>query len=354
MSGVEVIDAVLSAASPPVSCEQAEAFVAERYGLRATARALGGERDRNFHLRGSNGHDYVLKIAHPAERAEIADFHTQALLHLARTAPLLPVPRVVTSLSGETVPRYRSALGAPCVARLSTYLHGQPLADLPVSSDRRRALGTLAAELDLALEDFHHPAMRLKLPWDLQHAADLRPLIETIIEPGTRQLAIAGLERFERHAAAALAGLRRQAIHNDLNSHNLLVDEHGERVAGIIDFGDMVCAPRINELAIAVSYQLALDDTSWHQALAVVEGYHRVAPLQAIEVGLLPELVIARLMMVVTISQWRAARAPDNADYVLRNHARARRALVYCLAQPREALIAQLLSRLGVAQEQAP
>ncbi len=38
-----------------------------------------------------------------------------------------------------------------------------------------------------------------------------------------------------------LAGLRHQVIHNDLNLHNVLVDpKDGARVAGVIDFGDMV------------------------------------------------------------------------------------------------------------------
>ena len=44
-------------------------------------------------------------------------------------------------------------------------------------------------------------------------------------------------------------------------------------------------------------------------------------PLRAEELALLHTLITARLVMVVAISGWRAARYPENAAYLLRNNA---------------------------------
>lgn len=50
------------------------------------------------------------------------------------------------------------------------------------------------------------------------------------------------------------ASLPQQVIQNDANDHNIVVDATGDKVAGIIDFGDMVRTSRVNELAICIAY----------------------------------------------------------------------------------------------------
>jgi Ser/Thr protein kinase RdoA (MazF antagonist) len=52
----------------------------------------------------------------------------------------------------------------------------------------------------------------------------------------------------------------------------------------------------------------------------LVAAYHAVRPLSPAEVGVLFNLITARLVMVVAISGWRAARYPENATYLLRNN----------------------------------
>ena len=67
------------------------------------------------------------------------------------------------------------------------------------------------------------------------------------------------LEGFERHAVPLLRGLRRQVIHNDFNPHNVLADAVDDtRIAGVIDFGDMVHAPLVQDLATACAYLKAI------------------------------------------------------------------------------------------------
>jgi 4-aminobutyrate aminotransferase-like enzyme/Ser/Thr protein kinase RdoA (MazF antagonist) len=88
---------------PVVDTTTAEAVARDLYGLTARATPLDGERDRNFRLDTSDGRQLVLKFIDPEADEAVVDGQSAALAHIAATAPLLPVPRVVGTLSGELV-----------------------------------------------------------------------------------------------------------------------------------------------------------------------------------------------------------------------------------------------------------
>lgn len=132
--------------------------------------------------------------------------------------------------------------------------------------------------------------------------------------------------------------MRSQIIHNDFNPDNILVsDEDGLNVSGIIDFGDMIQAPLINDLATAAAYQ-PIDNTDPLKNLADLAAcYHKKLPLASIELDILFDLVRARQVMIVAITEWRAARQSSNRDYILRNNPRAWKCLEQFSAVPRAA-----------------
>jgi Ser/Thr protein kinase RdoA (MazF antagonist) len=258
--------------------------------------------------------------------------------------------------------------------RVFSYLPGLPLPEAQPSAVQISALGTMLARLGLALRDFH-PALgsgnEEKLPWDLQHAGDLRALTVHLPDATQRSLAERQLRRFDEQTVPAMQAFRRQAIHNDLNIHNVLVapDDHA-RISGILDFGDMVCAPLINDVAVAASYQLGncpeeasgndaghpcvpdagrveaghpiTGNALWANVFAFVAAYHAVSPLKAEEIDVLFDLIVTRLVMVVTTGGWRAARHPENAAYILRNNAVSWRRLIACSAVSRDEVTAAL------------
>jgi hydroxylysine kinase len=317
--------AVLSAAAAPVPASWAAAVVLERYGLEGTLSSLTGERDANFLLRvddPAGERRYMLKISHPVETPLVADFQTQALLHLAQVDPGLPVQRLVPTLYGAASFTDRAPDGSVRVVRLFTYLEGMPMPQAPRSAGQRAAVARTLARLDIALSGLRHPAGSMELPWDIQRADRARGLLVHVADAERRALAERALDDFTARAKPALADLRRQPIHNDFNIYNLLVDPQApDQVSGILDFGDMVDAPMIDDLAVAASYQLDEQGDALATIADFVAAYHQVNPLQAAELDVLFDLIRARLAMVVAISGWRAARHPDNADYLLRNNA---------------------------------
>jgi Ser/Thr protein kinase RdoA (MazF antagonist) len=298
------------------------AFALHHYGIEGEMRPLTGERDRNYRLESArSGERFMLKISHPSETPLVADFQTQALLHIARADPGLPVQRIVPTCDGQPSLLCDPGDGLPRVARLFSYLPGLPLPEAPRTSAQQLNLARALARLDLALHGFDHPAGALALPWDIQRADSVRGLLAHIADPARRALAERSLDRFERDAKPVLAGLRTQPIHNDFNIYNVLVDPGDtDRIAGILDFGDMVRAPLIDDLAVAAAYQLDPAGDALAGIVPFVAAYHAVLPLTREEVDVLFTLITARLVMVVAISGWRAARHPDNAAYLLRNN----------------------------------
>ena len=122
--------------------------------------------------------------------------------------------------------------------------------------------------------------------------------------------------------------LRAQVIHADLNRGNVLIStKKPERITGVIDFGDMVHTPLIMDLAIAAAYHLKDSGDPLASALHVILGYHEVTPLEAVEAGILFDLMTARLCTSITLQIWRAKLYPQNSEYLLIHNSYSRRTL---------------------------
>jgi 4-aminobutyrate aminotransferase-like enzyme/Ser/Thr protein kinase RdoA (MazF antagonist) len=260
----------------------------------------------------------VLKIANPVESADVLDCEVRALLHVAACDPSLPVPRVIATPAGHLCPEVVGPDGRRHRMRLATWLDGDVFAEVQArggSPALLRHVGETCARLGRALRGFFHPAAGRDLAWSLPLAARLRPYARDIADP-TRDLADGSLARFESRVLPVLPRLRAQVIHNDVSRHNTLVDAAAQRVAGIIDFGDLLHAPLACDAAVAAAEGMLGAADPIAAALLVIEGYQQVEPLREEEIALLPDLVAARLAMGLAISAWRLRGHPENAAYI--------------------------------------
>ena len=85
---------------------------------------------------------------------------------------------------------------------------------------------------------------------------------------------------FRRHhqrVVPLLPHLRGAVVHHDANDYNVLVD-HGS-VSGLIDFGDMVFARQVNELAVTLAYALLDANDVVAAGRDVIGGYIGEFPL---------------------------------------------------------------------------
>lgn len=306
---------VVASEPPSFTLRQAAEIARNDYGLSATATLLVSERDQNFRLTLPDGKRFVLKIANSLENPLVTDFQIQALLHIqAKADTLLKTPAVLRTTSGE----YRLTLeskGRSHVARVVSYLEGKPLGGTVPDTVLARDMGRYLARLGRVLSDFTHPGADQGLLWDMKQAVSLRELLQYIDDRETRRLASRTLDHFETSVLPVFNALRWQVIHNDMNPDNVLLEESpSDKIAGVIDFGDLARSPLIIDVAVAASYLRTLEGNPLTLIAEFLAGYHRETPLTRNEIDILHELINVRLMTTVSILSWREwSRGADDA-----------------------------------------
>jgi Ser/Thr protein kinase RdoA (MazF antagonist) len=339
----QALDALLLMPAPTVSVAEAEyvancCYPAFSHGCQR----LAGERDANYRITDQTGRALLLKFINPAETLAETEMQIAALKHLAAGPTgtgITPrhqacnVPPDATERITPGDPKQEqtcawtwfqpAAEKRPIRVRAYDFLEGRPGSQLAASKQGWIALGQCMADLDQALAGFDHPAMYRRLLWDTARAADLRGLVDHIQEARLIQPIRTFLDRFENHIAPELANLPHQVIHNDLSPSNILVDKTGLAITGVLDFGDIVYAPRIAEIAVGASYQMSRHPKPLRVLKSVVNGYESVIRLAPTEHEYILDLVLARLVQRIVIASWRAARFPANRQYIMRSTADA-------------------------------
>ena len=296
---------VLESTPPRFTPDDAARIAADLFGLRATAAALGSERDQAFLLEGGEAGG-VLKVSNPGEDAAVLDFEEAAIAHVAAVDPELPVARLIApraAFDGHEVRLFERRHGLKA---------GPELEDSAV-----RALAEMHARLCLALRSFFHPAAGRELLWNLRATPQLRPLLTEIGDHARRALVARTLDRYEERVQPRWEHLRAQVAHGDFNLDNLLVDERGA-VTGILDFGDCCHTALAADFAIALASILRgrpVED-AFRVARIALDGFASRLPLEELELELLGDLVAARLAAIVSISAWRSRRYPENSAYI--------------------------------------
>ena len=293
----------------PVTSAQAEIIAASVFGITGQASELYGECDQNFRLT-TDAETYLFKVSHEAEDQSVTDLQTQILTYLSEQNAALAIPTVILARNGQPQARWTSPDGVTRALRLTSFLPGAAFEDRAASQDELRNTGLAMARLAMALRDFRHPAEDRELLWDVQNVHRLRPMLKCLANPDHQNVAATVLDVFEKTALPQMHSLRRQMIHNDINRGNILMSPAGA-VTGIIDFGDAVRAPLIQDLAVCGAYHVAEEGDPMANIRVVVDSYETILPLYADEKALLPILVASRMAMSLLIAAWRHTFNPD-------------------------------------------
>lgn len=313
--------AIIAAELPQFSAQFAVGLMRSKYGMEVVrADPLVSERDQNFRLLTTDGRKLVLKIANAAEDRQVTDFQVKALQHIEeyqqRAGARFAAPRIVTALDGNSQLEVDDG-PMSCIARVVTYVEGVPLGDDEPSEKLCRNTGTYLAELGCALKDFRHEGSDQNLLWDMKRALRLRELLRYIRPADLAHRVSRCLDDFEDRVLPCFETLRWQVIHNDLNPDNILLDAAGgSTVVGVIDFGDMLAAPLIVDLAVATSYMRLSEGNPLAGVAACIAGYHSVTPLQPQETDLLFDLVRTRMAATISIRHWRISEKSADDPYL--------------------------------------
>jgi Ser/Thr protein kinase RdoA (MazF antagonist) len=91
----------------------------------------------------------------------------------------------------------------------------------------------------------------------------------------------------------------------------------GDCVVGVIDFGDLIYAPLVCDLAVPISELIVGVDDPFGVAMEIAAGYCAVEPLTAEEIAVIFDLVATRTAMTIAIAAWRVGDHPENHAYIM-------------------------------------
>jgi hypothetical protein len=293
---------------PRLSASEALALARREYGMAGEISALPSERDQNFLIRDAVRGKIVLKIANRDDSRELLEFQHQAMRRVAAARVGCRIQEIVASGSGADIGTIEGTAGVRHCFRALTWIEGAVLGDEPVrSASLLESLGACVARVGLALRDFTHPAMHRVLQWDLRRADLARDKASLLPAPWRRWVE----DAFEEWRQVDWPALRPGVIHGDVNDYNVLVE--GGRVAGLLDFGDMVHSAVVCDLAVALAYAVLHQADPLAAAACVIRGYHRENPLTEPEQCELMPLMRARLAVSLCYSAHNKARNPGDA-----------------------------------------
>jgi 4-aminobutyrate aminotransferase-like enzyme/Ser/Thr protein kinase RdoA (MazF antagonist) len=280
----------------------------------ASVEPLPGHADENYCLATGGGEKYVLKLAHDGANAAFWDFQRALLDHLSKAAPGACFPRLIATVEGAAHAR---ALfdGQTRRLLLLSWLPGRMLADTrPHTEGLLESMGKLLGRLSRAMQSFDHPAAHREMEWDPGQAHWVGESLDLFDDPSQRELAEHFWSLYQREAASRIPHLRHGVNHNDANDYNILVDDNlsDPRATALVDFGDAVYTPVVNELAIGLAYALLDKPDPLAAAVPLARAYCQEFPLDDEELAALFPLMCARLLLSVVHSTRNRARAEDN------------------------------------------
>jgi 4-aminobutyrate aminotransferase-like enzyme/Ser/Thr protein kinase RdoA (MazF antagonist) len=301
---------------PQFPVKEVKRMAKQLYGLdHVSVKPLHSELDLNFYLQEKTGREFVFKIAHSQLQRDKLEAQHQAMKHMTMHHKTLKCPRLCQTLKGEEIVGVESPSGTTHLVRMLTFLPGTVFADLKDHPpELLENLGQVLGKMGKAFANFHHKSLHRYYRWDLRNIPDLETYAGYIKNLTEQRLVKYFLLQFKTFVVPVFPKLRQSIIHNDVNNYNLLVDPDGETptITGIIDFGDMVYSYTVCELAIAIAYAVHGKPDPVETAARVVGSYHKVFPLEELELEVLFHLICARLCATLLISAYQMKLDPGN------------------------------------------
>jgi Ser/Thr protein kinase RdoA (MazF antagonist) len=282
------------------------------YGIRGELQRLPGE-NLNYLVYTDGGERYVLKIVDEDMPAAVVEMENQAISHAISAGVALDFPNIIENLNENIETRVNIRTNGVNRARLQHFIEGEVLEYCTdISEKLLENVGFSLAAFDRAMENFDHPAAHRSHRWNLAEAGRHRPKSELIEDPAARVMLLRAFDEWQQ-GSVEFERLPSQYIHGDANRENLLVS--GDRVVGLVDFGDACFNPAVCELAICLAYIMLEQPDPVGVAASVYRGYCRVRPLSPLEEGALFPLICGRLAVSISVAAQRRQKDPDNPNW---------------------------------------
>ncbi len=301
---------------PAFTDQQAADAANALFGLAGPLKRLNGERDLNFLIQSRCG-PVVFKIANRMENGAMLACQHAVFERMNTPGTNIRCPESIASVNGNIIESVHSATGIKHYCRAVTFIPGSLLSAVyPQTPELLESVGRCVADMDSVLQGFRHAGLERPLLWNMADAMATLDRFKPLLRDAAKVRRIERCQaRFRSKVLPRSDGLRRGAVHNDINDNNVIVaNTHpwAHSVAGIIDFGDMVYSWIAVDPAVAAAYVMLGSPKPLDAAAAVIRGYHRQFTLTELEISVLFELICTRLCLSVCICAYQQSLDPDN------------------------------------------
>ena len=211
---------------------------------------FNSERDKNFLIIIDSKKSYVLKISNSAESKQLLDLQDYVLSKLGKSNSL---KRYVPKKIHSNIKRYTDLTNRKSYVRILKFIEGKMYANVKPNNALEESLGKLLGNLSKELQSLMKPSALRKFQWDPSNIKWIEKEIK-IFSKKKKTIILKNIEEHKIFVLKNLNKLRFSLTHGDANNYNLVVKNN--KISGLLDYGDIIYAPTINDLAISLSYAL--------------------------------------------------------------------------------------------------
>ena len=284
-------------------------IIEENFNLEIIAiKKLNGYENENYLIETINNKYIFKKYPFSLELESIIHGENEVLLFLSKNNDKFPNP--IKTVDGVYV-KIHEIDGKKFICRMLSFLEGEILGSIKNTKEMFESFGTFLAKMNKKLQLCNNNIIKARIwNWDLQYFHLNKKYIDDLPQEKDRDLVKYFFYQFKENVNPIIDSLRKSIIHSDANEWNVLI-RNGE-VSSIIDFGDLVYSPLINEVAIAMTYASYDKENPLDWALIVLESYNDVIPVLEIEIKILYYLIAARLCVSLCNGAHSKKTNPEN------------------------------------------
>jgi 4-aminobutyrate aminotransferase-like enzyme/Ser/Thr protein kinase RdoA (MazF antagonist) len=290
--------------------QEAKSLLKKSWGINGEISSLPSERDINFKVVGKS--NYVLKVYPKVDSNLKVRLNLQnKILRFFEDNKVHTSPFVVSAKNNKML----IPLNKTSAARVLTFQEGSAWGNKSEhSSEQIEQLGRLIATVDknlnkLKIDKQEKKSLNAPFIWNMLQAESILSWSSRIADSKSRLHVEATLTNYKKNILPKLKKMPMQVIHNDGNDYNII--ENGDKLS-LIDFGDLIYAPKVVGAAVAAAYVGLKSEDPVKQIAQFVRGYHSIYPLSLEEISILIELVKVRLASSVANAALQRGNNPNN------------------------------------------
>jgi len=267
---------------------------------------LNSERDINFLIKGITNKKYVVKISNPKESLEQLKYQDLLIKHLRLNKELR---KIYPEICHENILFFSDKKLRKCPVRILTYIDGSMYAKSKINNEIEKSFGRLLALQSRQLQNFIHNQAIRKFEWDPSNIRWTKKFIN-LFNGNNKDIINDAINQHDKFVYKNICNLKYSVTHGDPNNYNTVVKN--DKIIGLIDFGDSIYAPSINDLAIALSYALMNTKNLYKSLKNIVGTYNDLYPISSDEIYSLLGLIKSRLVITLVMAAKQRKKYPKN------------------------------------------